>query len=91
MGCIWESPAQIDLAIARRLRGIRKRKHLTQRQLSEKSNVSFGSVKRFEGTGQISLISLTKLAAALDCMEDLKRLFADVKYLSIEEVIRERP
>ena len=91
MGFIWETPEEIDLAIARRLRGIRKRKHLTQRQLSEKSNVSFGSVKRFEGTGQISLISLTKLAAALDCMEDLKRLFADVKYLSIEEVIRERP
>lgn len=91
MRFIWETPAEIDLAIARRLRGIRKRKHLTQRQLSEKSNVSFGSVKRFEGTGQISLISLTKLAAALDCTEDLKRLFADVKYLSIEEVIRERP
>ncbi len=89
MSFVWETPEEIDLAIAQRLRGIRKRKNLTQQQLSEKSNVSFGSIKRFETTGQISLISLTKLAVAMDCTKDIKRLFADVKYNSIEEVIRE--
>ena len=90
MSFIWETPEEINLALAQRLRGIRKRKNLTQQQLSEKSNVSFGSIKRFETTGQISLISLTNLAVALDCTEDMKRLFADVKYNSIEEVVRER-
>ena len=90
MSFIWETPEEIDLAIAQRMRSIRKRKHLTQEQLSERSNVSYGSIKRFETTGQISLISLTKLAVALNCTEDLKRLFAEVKYSSIEEVIRER-
>jgi len=90
MSFIWETPEEINLALAQRLRGIRKRKNLTQQQLSEKSNVSFGSIKRFETTGQISLISLTKLAVALDCSEDMKRLFTDVKYHSIEEVVRER-
>ena len=75
MGFIWETPEEIDLAIAGRLRDIRKRKALTQQMLSEKSNVSFGSIKRFETTGQISLISLTKLAVALDCVSDLKQLF----------------
>lgn len=90
MSFLWETPEEIDLAIAQRMRSIRKRKHLTQEQLSAKSNVSFGSIKRFETTGQISLISLTKLAVSLDCTEDLKRLFAEVKYDSIEEVIRER-
>ena len=89
MSFIWKTPEEINLALAQRLRGIRKRKNMTQ-QLSEKSNVSFGSIKRFETTGQISLISLTKLAVALDCSEDMKRLFADVKYNSIEEVVRER-
>ena len=78
MSFIWETPEEINLALAHRLRGIRKRKNLTQQQLSEKSNVSFGSIKRFETTGQISLISLTKLAVALDCTEHMKRLFADV-------------
>ena len=30
------------------------------------SGVSYGSIKRFEGSGQISLLSLTKIAMALD-------------------------
>lgn len=90
MGFTWETPEEIDLALAQRLRGIRKRQGLTQQQLSEKSNVSFGSIKRFESTGQISLISLTRLAVALDCADAIRQLFADVTYNSIEEVIRER-
>ncbi len=44
MSFIWETPEEINLALAHRLRGIRKRKNLTQQQLSEKSNVSFGSI-----------------------------------------------
>ena len=59
-------------------------------QLSEKSNVSYGSIKRFECHGQISLISLTKLCVALDCADELRRLFSNVEYASIEEVLRER-
>ena len=90
MGFTWETPEEMDLAVARRLRGIRKRRGLTQQQLSEKSNVSLGSIKRFESTGQISLISLTRLAVALDCADAVRRLFDDVTYNSIEEVIRER-
>lgn len=90
MGFTWETPEEMDLALAKRLRGIRKRRGLTQQQLSEKSNVSLGSIKRFESTGQISLISLTRIAAALDCADAVRQLFVDVTYNSIEEVIRER-
>ena len=71
MGFTWETPEEMDLALAQRLRGIRKRRGLTQQQLSEKSNVSFGSIKRFESTGLISLISLTRLAVALDCADGM--------------------
>lgn len=90
MAFIWETPEEINLALAKRLAGIRKRRGLSQEQLSEKSNVSFGSIKRFETSGQISLISLTKISVALDCVDELKNLFEEVKYNSIEEVIRER-
>ena len=90
MAFTWETPEEIDLALARRLVSIRKRRRLSQQQLSEKSNVSFGSIKRFETSGQISLISLTKLAVALDCVNELKTLFTEVGYNSIEEVIREQ-
>ena len=90
MAFVWETPDEIDLALAKRLVHIRKRRGLTQQQLSEKSNVSFGSIKRFESSGQISLISLTRLTVALGCEEEIRKLFTDIAYNSIEEVIRER-
>ena len=90
MGFVWETPEEIDRALASRVKNIRKRLGLTQQQLSTKSNVSFGSIKRFETTGQISLLSLTRLAVALDCEDELRSLFSAVPYRSIEEVLHER-
>lgn len=90
MAFIWETPEEINMALAQRLSRIRRRRNISQKQLSEKSNVSFGSIKRFETSGQISLISLTKLCVALDCAEEIRNLFTNVEYASIEEVIRER-
>ena len=89
MGFIWETPEEIDQAVALRLRAIRKRQGLSQQKLSQKSNVSYGSIKRFEESGQISLLSLTKLCVALGCEDELKNLFTHVEYNSIEEVLRE--
>ena len=53
------------------------------------SGVSYGSIKRFETTGQISLLSLTKLAIALNEVDEIRNLFTDVPYRSIQEVINE--
>ena len=90
MKFIWETPEEINMALAQRLKRIRKRRKLSQQALSEKSNVSFGSIKRFETSGQISLISLTKLCVALECVDEIKNMFTNVEYGSIEEVLRER-
>ena len=90
MSFVWETPEEINLALAQRLSRIRKRRKLSQQELSEKSNVSYGSIKRFETSGQISLISLTKLCVALDCVDEMRNLFTNVEYSSIEEVLRER-
>lgn len=90
MDFVWETPEEIDLALAERLAGIRKRKGITQQQLAVRSNVSYGSIKRFETSGQISLLSLTKLAVALDCQAELSQLFTNVAYRDIQEVLRER-
>ena len=54
------------------------------------SGVSFGSIKRFETSGQISLISLTKIAIALDLADELRNLFVQAPYKDIQEVINER-
>ena len=80
------TPQEINKKIAERLRLVRKRRKLSQERLSEKSGVSLGSVKRFERSGEISLISLTKIAIALDLEQGLKDLFKDVPLLSLEEI-----
>lgn len=89
MAFIWETPEEINLEVAKRLRLIRKRRGFSQEELSRRSNVSYGSIKRFETTGHISLISLTKLCTVLECIDDIKRLFTDIEYRSIDEVLRE--
>ena len=86
---VWETSEELDKKIADRLKLIRKRRSIAQQKLAQMSNVSYGSIKRFEASGQISLLSLTKLAIALDVADDLRGLFTEVPYLNIQEVINE--
>ncbi len=67
----------------------RERLGLTQQQLAEQSGVSYGSIKRFEQTGQISLLGLTRIAVALDIADELRELFTRVPYKDIQEVMNE--
>ncbi|MCI9068189.1 MAG: helix-turn-helix transcriptional regulator [Lachnospiraceae bacterium] len=82
-----KSPSEVNMDIAKRMRERRKEKKLSQTVLSERSDVSLGSLKRFEQTGEISLSSLVKIAFALGCEGDFDRLFARKGYASIQEVI----
>lgn len=72
------------------VRARRKEAHLTQMQLSEKSGVSLGSIKRFERTGEIALLSLIRISIALGCQEDFLELFVKKQYQSIQEIIDEQ-
>jgi transcriptional regulator with XRE-family HTH domain len=87
---VWETPEEINIDVAKNLRALRKRKGISQQELSRLSGVSYGSIKRFESTGNISFLSLTRLAAALDAIDQIKALFTNVAYQSIEEVINEQ-
>ena len=86
---IWETPEELDQKLAQRVRKIRKRRSITQEKISTISGVSYGSIKRFETTGQISLLSLTKIAIALDLADELRNIFTQVPYKDIQEVINE--
>ena len=88
-GFIWETAEELDLKLAQRVRNIRKRRSISQEKLASMSGVSYGSVKRFESTGQISLLSLTKIAMALDIADELRNIFSQVPYRDIKEVINE--
>lgn len=86
---VWETPEELDQKLAKRVRNIRKRRAISQQKLSEMSGFSYGSIKSFESTGQISLLALTRIATALDLADELRNLFTLVPYKDIEEVIRE--
>ena len=86
---IWETAEELDQKLARRVRNIRKRRSISQEKLAQMSGVSYGSIKRFEASGQISLISLTKIAMALEIADELRTIFSQVPYRDIKEVINE--
>jgi transcriptional regulator with XRE-family HTH domain len=54
-------PAEMLLKLAENHRELRKRAKLSQREIAERAGISLGSLKRFETTGQISLVSFLKL------------------------------
>ena len=86
---IWETAEELDQKLARRVRNIRKRRSISQEKLAQMSGVSYGSIKRLEASGQISLISLTKIAMALEIADELRTIFTQVPYKDIQEVINE--
>ena len=59
---------------------------LSQKELSNRSGVSYASIRRFEETGERSLTSLIKLANAIDCLNDFDALFKNAKISSLKEL-----
>jgi transcriptional regulator with XRE-family HTH domain len=81
------NPEAIMKKVAERLKRSRLELNLSQAALAAKSGVSWGSLKRFEHTGEISLRNLVLLAVALDSTEEFGLLFGKQQYQSIDELI----
>ena len=62
--------------LVERVKERRKELKLTQQGLAKKSGVSYGSIRRFETTGEIALTSLLKIANALNSLEEFNMLFS---------------
>ena len=83
-----KTPIEIELDLANRIKSIRRVKKISQKKLAEKSGVSFGSIRRFEASGNISLLSLIKISIALGRQKEFNSLFLEKEFASIEEVIK---
>ena len=83
-------PKEIAKDIANQEKEKRQHRKMTQKELSEKAGISLASFKRFEQTGEISFVSLIKIAEVLGETEAFKNLFNSKEYQSIQEVIDER-
>ena len=84
-----KTPSEMQDTLKIKFRAKRKALKITQKELSVKSDVSLGSLKRFETSGQISLESLLKLAFVLECLEDFEEVCKEKEEMpkSIEELL----
>jgi len=85
-----KTPSELAAELATRVRARRKELGLSQEKLAYKSQVSLGSIKRFESKHEISLLSLLRIATALNAEDDFETLFSRRQYLSIQDVIDEQ-
>ena len=80
----------IAKALADDFRKRRIEKNLTRKQIAEMSGVAMGNIVRFEQKGLISLKNLIGIAMALGYISEVKRIFSEPKYSTMEELTQIR-
>lgn len=80
----------IAKAIADDFRKRRIEKNLTREQIAEKSGIAVANIVRFEQKGLISLKNLIGIAIALEYTSEVKSIFAEPKYSTMEELTQIR-
>lgn len=79
---IEKTPADSLSRLKERFKTTRRHQKMSQEELAQRSGVSFGSVKRFETTGKISLDSFFKLMHVLGKLEETDKLLNQEEDLS---------
>ena len=87
---ILDNPDDIAKRMANDFRKRRIEKNLTREQVAEKSGVALSNIVRFEQKGLISLKNLIGIAMALDYTSEIKSIFAEPKYATMEELTQIR-
>lgn len=87
---ILDNPDDIAKRMANDFRKRRIEKNLTREQVAEKSGVALSNIVRFEQKGLISLKNLIGIALALDYSSEIKSIFAEPKYATMEELTQIR-
>ena len=75
----------VTTKIIDRVKEKRKKMKIYRQTLSEKTGVSYASIRRFEETGEISFSSLLKIARELDALEDFDKLFTSEKITNLKD------
>ena len=63
---------------------------MTREQVAEKSGVAVSNIVRFEQKGLISLKNLIGIAMAMEYTSEIKNIFAEPKYSTMEELTQIR-
>lgn len=82
------SPQEVAEDLASRLRSRRLARNLTQVGLAVRSGVPLGTLKKFERSGSISLLSFVRLLVALDEQAGLERLLqSNDQEVTLDELV----
>ena len=84
------NPDDIAREIAEDFRKRRIEKNLTREQVAEQSGVAVSNIVRFEQKGLISLKNLIGIAIAMGYTSEIKGLFYQPKYSTMEELTQIR-
>lgn len=85
-----ESPSDVAMQIAARVKARRLELNLTQEGMATRSGVKFATYRRFEQTGEISLRGLLQIGFALNALSDFGVLFGQKQYQSLDDVLNEQ-
>ena len=88
------TPAEMAQSVAQRARSKRLSLNISQQTLSDRSGVSYSSIRKFERTGQVSFQSLLKLALVLDALDEFHQLFPETlleRAKSLDELMTAAP
>lgn len=85
-GFVLDNARDIAMEVAQDLRRRRVEKDITRRQLAARSGVPLANIARFEREGKISFDGLIRLSMALGYVSEVKSVFSQPKYNTIEEL-----
>lgn len=89
-GFVLDNTDDIANGIAADFRKRRIEKNLTREQVAEQSGVAVSNIVRFEQKGLISLKNLIGIAMSLGYTSELRNLFSQPKYATMEELMQIR-
>ena len=69
-----KTPKEIMILLSKNIIALRKQEKMSQRELSERSGVTYASIRKFESTGIISLERLLKISEALKHLTDFESI-----------------
>ena len=69
-----KTPKEIMILLSKNIIALRKQEKMSQRELSERSGVTYASIRKFESTGIISLERLLKISEALKRLTDFESI-----------------
>ena len=82
----FDNADDIAKKLAADFRARRIEKNMTREQVAEKSGVAVSNIIRFEQKGLISLKNLIGIAMAMEYTSEIKNIFDQPKYSTMEEL-----